>query len=297
MSSCKLLMIGLPKSGKTTSIAGLASAGRIIRYLDFDNNYAPLVSFTSATGKKNIQRVACIDETESDVDFTNSGEVKVVNKVTKFTSWPTMIQALKKWPKDDSNPKDWGNESVLVIDSLSAMSRAAERGFLKMNGRSGEPLRWQEYRHIQEQTFEFLIHIGNMLKCPIIVMAHMQLNGPDLSPIEEIGTDRTAQDLQRKVIEKKLEAAEIIDWSLGPISTGKAKSGILPSVFSGTVFVESDQTGNWIYTKSRKGLQIGVPVQGLPARVPGSTGLATILDAWAPVKKDKSGPTDTEESK
>jgi hypothetical protein len=288
MAQCKLLVIGAPKAGKTALLAGASNSGRIIRYLDFDNNYAPLVSFTTPEGKKNIQRIACIDETSPEVEFTNNGEVKISNKITAFKSWPTMISALKKWPKDDSNPNDWGNESILVIDSLSSMSRAAEHGFLKMNNRSGSALRWQEFRHIQEQVFEFLVHIGNTLKCPIIVMAHIQLNGPDLSPIEEIGVDESARELQRKVIEKKLEAAEIIDWSLGPISTGKAKSMILPSVFSGTVFMESDQSGHWLYTKSRKGLQIGVPVPNLPSRLPGNTALATILDSWAPMKKEKS---------
>lgn len=288
MASCKLLALGLSKSGKTTSVAGLANSGRIIRYLDFDNNYAPLSAFTSPEGRRNIQRVACLDVTEEDMDFTPSGEVKITQKVKEFRSWPSMIQALKKWPRDESDPKSWGNESVVVIDSLTSMCRAAERGFLKMNGRSGEQLRWQEYRTIQQQTYEFLVHIGNMLKCPIVVLAHMQLNGPDLSPIEEIGTDRTAQELQRKVIEKKLEAADIIDWSLGPIGTGRAQSGILPSIFSGTIFMEGDETGYWLYTHSRKGLQIGVPVRGLPQRLPGETGLATILDAWAPVRNEST---------
>lgn len=289
MSSCKMLILGTPKARKTSALVSLANSGRKIRYIDFDQNYAPLAKFTTDAGRKNIQRIACIDETTTDVEFNDSnGEVKIVNKIINFTSWPLMVNALKgPWPSDGSDPKEWGNESVVVIDSLTSMSRAAERGFQKMNGRDSGALRWQEFRHVQEQVFEYLIHLGNTLKCPLVVLAHVQLNGPDLNPIEEIGTDRSAQDLQRKVIEKKLEAAEIIDWSLGPISTGRAKSLILPSIFSGVIFAEPDEYGKgWLYTTSRRGLQIGIPIPNVRNRYSVETGLQEIFDIWAPVKKE-----------
>ncbi len=295
MANCKLLLIGSSKAGKTGALCSLADAGRRIGYLDFDNNAAPLRAFCkTAEGRKNIQRVACLDETVSDMEVTNAGEIQIINRVTEFRSWPAMIQSLKVWPADQSNPREWGNESVLVIDSLSALSAAAERGYLKLKGRSGQKLKWQEFGELQKQIFEFLVGVGNMMKCPVIVISHLQLNGPDLNTLEDIGNDKVAEALQQRVIEKKLEAADIIDYNLGPISIGKAKSQILPSVFSGTVFCEADETGRWLFTKPRKSLQLGVPVAGLPAKLPIETGLVTIMDSWAPMKK-KSLETNVEE--
>ena len=284
MSSVKLLILGQSKAGKTGSICSLVNSGRILRYLDFDNNAAPLRAFCNPDVRRNIQRVSCLDETTSEAEITNAGDFQVVNRVSRFLSWPTMLSALKEWPADKSNPLEWGNESILVIDSLSAMSDAAKRGYLKLKGRSGGELKWQEFRGVQNQIFEFLVHLGNTLSCPMIVISHLQLNGPDLNTLDDIGTDAVAENLQQRVMEKKLEAADIIDYSLGPISVGKAKSQILPSVFSGTLFCEADDTGRWLVTKPRKSLQIGVPVANLPAKLPIETGLATILDSWAPVK-------------
>lgn len=290
MSATKLLIIGASKAGKSGALCSLANSGRILRYLDFDNNAAPLRAFCTPAGRKNVQRVACLDEMQSDIEMTGSGEIKVVNRVTAFRSWPNMIQALKKWPTDDSSSTDWGNESICVIDTLSSMSAAAERGFLKMNGRSGGRLKWQEFGQLQSQVFEFLVYLGNSLKCPLIVLSHLQLNGPDLNTLDDIGSDMQAEQLQQQVIKKKLEAAEIIDYNLGPISVGKAKSQILPSVFSGTLFCEADESGRWLLTKPRKSLQVGVPVAGLAARLPIESGLATIMDSWAPVKAKNPQP-------
>lgn len=94
----KLLLLGNPKVGKTGLLATLANAGFKVRIIDFDNNLAIMNSYLQEGAEKLV-------------DFV-SLNAKDVN------SWKKSIALTKKWD-DGSNPREWGTDTVLVIDSAS----------------------------------------------------------------------------------------------------------------------------------------------------------------------------------
>jgi hypothetical protein len=118
-SVTKLLLLGDAKSGKTTSLASLVAAGYKLRILDMDN---------LLDGLKERVLKEC-PEKIANVDFVTLRD--------KYKSGPTgpmldgpakaFIDAMKlldNWP-DLGKPKEWGADTILILDSLSRLCDAA----------------------------------------------------------------------------------------------------------------------------------------------------------------------------
>ena len=282
--SARLLVLGHPKASKTGCLAALANSGRILRYLDFDNNIDPLRLYTRPEFRKtNIQRVACDDVYVTKVE-SGSGGMQVETVMSQFVSWPTMAAALETWPIDNSNPTEWDNNSILVFDSLSSMTKAAWNGFMMFN-RNKKKHAQLNFKFVQDNIWNFFEHIKSAIKCPVIVLAHINLTTSDLY----IDDDLVDIDLKEKILYKKLEEANMSDALFGPMSIGQKQTLTLPSIFSGVVLVKSDPIiGRKIYTTPQNGYNLGVPAPGIGAELDISDGLAQIFDAWAPKPKAKA---------
>lgn len=273
--SARLLVLGYPKSGKTGALASLANSGRRIRYLDFDNNIDSLRAYTGKEARKLIDRVPCLDK----LSLQSQGEQVGVN-LTAFTSWPTMASALDKWPSDGSIPAEWDNSNVLVFDSLTAMAQSRWRATMKLNARRDMRM---NYKIVQDQIADLFYLIRDLIRCPVVVLAHIQMIGPDFHVDESI--DDTT--LKEKILYKKLEGAQIIDPYFGPVSVGQKGAQVLPSLFTGVVLVDASDMGRFIYTTPRRGFHLAVPVPGIDKELPIGNGLATLLNSWAPMPKAK----------
>ena len=126
-SLTKILCIGDAKTGKTTSLISLVKAGYKLRILDLDNLLDPLAS-----------RVAeeC-PELAANVDFrTLRDERKATANGMVISGSPKAFvdscRMLERWTyRDDEtdvdlgSPREWGPDSILVIDSLSRLCDAA----------------------------------------------------------------------------------------------------------------------------------------------------------------------------
>jgi len=283
--TARLLLLGYPKAGKTGAIAALANAGRKVRYLDFDNNIDSLRQYTNKDSRKNIDRVPCLDR----LDFKKFGTGDIGIDLTSFVSWPTMVAALEKWPSDGSNPSEWDNNNVLVFDSLTAMAQARWRATLKLNARRDARM---NYKLVQDQIADLLTLIRDNIRCPVVVLAHIQIVGPDFHVDEDIEDI----NLKEKILYKKLQGAQIIDPYFGPVSVGQKGAQVLPSLFSGVALLHASDMGRFIYTTPRNGFHLAVPVPGLDKELPISTGLATLINAWAPIPKSKAASPPQAES-
>lgn len=276
----RLLYMGAPKSGKTASIASLANCGWQVRYLDFDGNAAPLMNFTKPENRKNLHIVRCIDKLKMErvagKQKDSFDEVFIYDG--KPSAWSTMHNALfNKWPDDGSDPKQWDpRKNVLILDSLSTISQAKLRLSQYVSGRQMGRRSFTDYGAAQE-AIEGLLHaLKGSIACPVIVIAHIDIAGPDLH-VDDIDDE----ELKNAMLRHKLKGAEKTPWAIGPVTVGKAQLRNLPIHFSGSILAEPSKAfGRQIHTAPREGLNLGVPLPGIKDALPLDSGLATILNAW-----------------
>jgi hypothetical protein len=168
----KMMLIGTSGSGKTGSLVSLVKAGYKLRILDFDNGLDSLVT---------LVRRECPDKL-SNVDFVSlrdkfkgsqSGPVPD-GMPTAFTR---SMQLLDKWKDGDTDlgrPSEWGEDTVLVVDSLTFLSDAAFNWATALN--PGAKDKRQIYGAAQgaiEQAIALLT--SDSFKTNVIVTSHIKL--------------------------------------------------------------------------------------------------------------------------
>jgi AAA domain len=137
-SVTKLLLLGDAKSGKTTSLASLVGAGYKLRILDMDN---------LLDGLKERVMAECPEKAEN-VDFVTIRDKYKTGPLGPQIDGPAkaFIQAMKMldhWKYDEvdlGKPKEWGDDTILVVDSLSRLidSAYAYHKSIAIPGKSGE---------------------------------------------------------------------------------------------------------------------------------------------------------------
>lgn len=277
---------GFSKSGKTGSLACLAEDGWTIRYLDFDDNPTPLYAFCKPEFHKNIQRVSCLDEFRvNEIDNIRS------TGGSGLKAYSTMMSALDEWPIDKSDPQKWdADKNILCIDSLTSVAKAKVRAIQVRAGREDKKYNWDDYQMTQREIDALLQALKTWVNCPIIVMAHLQLIGPDLD-----AADIDDEDLRAQIIEQKLKGADIMPWRLAPITIGKAQALTVAGHFTAAALVHvTEASGRRIISKPMQGLDLGIPIPGVAGELPLETGMATIFKA---VRKASTAPAPTKARK
>lgn len=176
-SFTKLLLLGDAKSGKTTSLASLVAAGYKLRILDMDNLLDPLKEAILARCPDKLGNV----EFRTLRDKYRSGSLGMVidGSPKAFIAATKMIDQWK-YTEDDietdlGNPKTWGPECILVIDSLSRLCDAAYdfRDPLTPVGKLGEKDGRATYGDAQDAVEAFLAHItSKTYTTNVIVICH-----------------------------------------------------------------------------------------------------------------------------
>lgn len=119
----KLLLLGDAKSGKTTSLESLVADGWKLRILDMDNLLDGLrdkVLRDCPTRIDNVEYRTLRDKYK----LGPSGPV-LDGKATAFVEAMKMLDHWKYGEVDLGEPKDWGQDVILVVDSLSRLCDAA----------------------------------------------------------------------------------------------------------------------------------------------------------------------------
>src|SRR5260221_1792226 len=118
----KVLFLGDSKSGKTTALWSLVRAGYKLRILDFDNLLDSLKERLLAECPKQIAGVEF--RTLRD-EYKVGPNGLIIDGVPKAAM--TAMKMLHNWKYDDvdlGDPAEWGQDCILVIDSLSRLCDA-----------------------------------------------------------------------------------------------------------------------------------------------------------------------------
>lgn len=163
----KLLYIGDSGSAKTGSLVSLVSAGYKLRILDLDNGLSALFQYA---------RLQCPDKMDN-VDFeTRRDKFKasplgpILDGAAK--AYIESSTLMTKWT-DGTAPMSWGEDTIFVLDSLTALGQAAFNWAKSMNPGAKDPRQWF---FTAQQSIETIISMltSETFKTNLIIISHVQ---------------------------------------------------------------------------------------------------------------------------
>jgi len=175
--SVKLLLIGDSGAGKTGALTSLVEAGYKLRILDFDNGLDSL----------RIQMEQRCPEKMNNVDFFSLRD-KLKSSPTgpildgMPTAFTRAVNLLDRWKYDDvdlGKSSDWGDDVVVVLDSLTFLSESAFNWATAMNPTAKD--RRQIYGAAQEAVENVIsLMTSPNMKPNVIITAHVKyMDRPD----------------------------------------------------------------------------------------------------------------------
>lgn len=176
-STVKLLMMGNSGSGKTSSLAALAAAGYRLFIADFDNGLDILMDeqVLKPEFRKNVNYKLYQDK-----------PIKAGNAlVPTANAWVQMTKDMVDWKENGvslGSIFSWGEKDVFVVDSITIGSDRCFDEALKMAGRLSQRPQIQDYGAAVENLLSFFeLLYGGTVNCNVVVTAHLQFTGDELS--------------------------------------------------------------------------------------------------------------------
>lgn len=171
----KLLLIGDSGSGKTGSLASLVKAGFRVRILDLDNKVQNGI-LPQAILAQCPDKIGAVDYEARRDKLKSSALGYIADGVP--TAYTGALGLLDKW-SDGSLPKDWGPDTILVLDSLTFFADAAFNWAKAMNPSAKDPRQW--YGTAQDGVEHTLaVLTAASFNTNVIVISHVSWqNRPD----------------------------------------------------------------------------------------------------------------------
>jgi hypothetical protein len=237
----KLILIGDSGTGKTGALASLVKADFKLRVWDYDNKLAggilPLILKRDCPDKlKNVEYVSLRDDYKPGTTTYEGGLPR---------AWSDGLLLMDKWT-DGSRPKDWGQSTIAVFDSLTFMGDAALNHIAALNPSVKDQRNW--YWNAQKAVDKTLATISSVhFQCHAIVISHVDwVNRPD-------GTMKGY-----------------------PSSIGSALNAYIPSYFENMALCETNSGKRYIRTAPTALVDLKSPASAfnLAPQLPIETGLA-----------------------
>lgn len=225
----KMLGMGYPKSGKTPSLIPLLLAGYKVRMMDFDGGTAALLRFLPVDKLDKIDLDVQVLEDEVGLEEGKAYAGPVGTPQAYKRAWELM----REWKYTNADgvvvnlgkPKDWGSDTILVVDTLTGHGNAAMRRVRKLNS-NVQDLRRLSFPAQQEQEAFLDLLTHDALKCHVIIFSHLKVIGPkEPEMVKATGTPEE-QAAQNAINNAKLEQAaknmELIPTRIYPTCVGSA---------------------------------------------------------------------------
>lgn len=138
----KGLLVGDPGSGKTGGLESLVQAGYKLRIWDFDNLLTPLIKFIKKNCPERIDQVRYQSFTDKligkDIPAMMQGKnLYIPSPVNGIpVAYPNALKQLNHWrdgTEDLGIPATWGQDTFVIVDTLTTAAKAAYRYCDAMN--------------------------------------------------------------------------------------------------------------------------------------------------------------------
>jgi hypothetical protein len=303
-SPIRMIAVGKPGGGKSGSLAALANAGFKIRMLNYDGNEDPLYEFCTPEGLANVDAVHLGDKLSGGDEWIDSVEP---------TGFRDGLRLMDRWRYDEAghvlgkppidfktkavlpdkdavgkitdlgSSKDWGPDTIVVLDSLTAMGDCSMMKTRRRMNKSKSDNTDRVYGIAMSEQMDFLRKLrqpGNRFH--VIVTAHMKMIGPQ-------DYRKGESDIAKQVKEAQ---ADLMDVRWYPSALGRALPQEVLRIFPIAVLFENQKTSKGIVrtinTRPRLEVDLKMPSQTLSDSLPVSDGMLTIFKALGvnPPKQD-----------
>lgn len=172
----KVLYIGDPGTRKTSSLLSLLKAGKKLKIWNYDSALAPLISLAKQDCPELLDNIEFENLRDT---FKTTAAGPVIDGMPKAFIAGTKL--VDKW-SDGSLPKDWGADTVMVIDSGTTLARAAFWWAKGLQGAhtfaEGVPLKGVDQRnfyHVAQQAIlNFITYITDEnFHTNVVYVAHI----------------------------------------------------------------------------------------------------------------------------
>lgn len=166
----RILYVGNSGAGKTGSLVSLVKADYKIKMIDLDNGFGILKQYVLHECPDKIDNVEVVSY--RDKYHTTPAGIAVQGAPTAYIN---TMKALDKWPDDDSNPSEWGADTILVIDSLTRLGEASFAWQRRLNPTIADNR--QIYKLAQDAIIAFLQNLtSESFHTNVIVCTHIKYN-------------------------------------------------------------------------------------------------------------------------
>jgi len=269
----RIMIVGYPGTAKTGSLVSLINAGYKVRVLDFDGNIEPLLNFADPAMFKNVDVVHLADKLRSGAKFIEPDGVP--------EAFSTALRLMDHWKytnpdgtvTDLGRSKEWGLDTIVVVDSLTSMGDAAFRRAMVMQNKSPGSITQQVWMLAMQEQNNFIEKLTDPKNGHhVIVLSHLKM----ISPKDvQNGDDSLTKELKEK-------AADIIPTKLFPSALGQNLPPTIGGHFPTLLLAESDFKGSEairkLKTVPRPELDLKVPAPNMPKSFDISDGLFKIFD-------------------
>lgn len=281
---------GYPKTGKTGALAALLNSGRWrVALLDFEGNEAPLVNFTKPEFRDRINIVRLRDKLAMVPGQAITWKGVPMAFANAFKSLDNFVGIDGNGKRADwGGTPEWGPETVLALDSTTAMGEADMRRILAMNTRTYKDRRIQDWGMVQAELYNFIDHAKSVLTNHFYCITHLKPLTPKLFEPEGVGpkgqvtgtpgvTTEMAETLNQAIV----DASQV---RLVPTIPGQNLAGSFAGMFGTALFFDRETnaagtTSLVIRTAPHPAVDVAIAAEGLPKMLPISTGLLTIFEA------------------
>jgi len=274
----RMMIVGYPGTAKTGSIASLLNAGYKVRLLDFDGNSQSLLTYTDKDKLQNLDIATFEDKMRNGQRF-----IETTGVPTAFASALNMMDEWK-YKEDDGTEvnlgksKEWGCDTVVVLDSLTSMGEASFRRQRSLSNKTPLDTTQQVWGLAMEQQNAFIEKLTSEANhFHVVVLSHLKMIGP--KDIQKGDEDVTK--------ELKNRAADIIATRLFPSALGQGLPPTIGGHFPTLILAENEFTGDRLKarvlrTVPRPELDLKLPSKVSFDKADVSDGLARIFAELAP---------------
>lgn len=274
----RALIVGYPGGGKTGGLACLLNAGFKLRILDFDGNLEPLLLHARPEMLGNLDAVQLEDETRVGAQY-----IEPVGIPNAFAKALALMDEWKYKNPDGTETnlgrsKEWGLDTIVVLDSLTSMGEAAKLRAMKLMNKTKVTTTdrvWGVAMSEQEDFIKRLTSSAN--RHHVIVLAHLAMIGP-----KDVRKDDS--ELTKTI---KEEAGALIDTRLYPTALGWKLPQTIAQHFPTTLQAMSKplpgrKVGHVLSSLPRPELDLKLPAINVPGELDISDGMLTIFKALSP---------------
>lgn len=287
------MLVGYPGAGKTGALVCLLNAGFKLRILDYDGNLDPLLAFANPAMLKNLDAVRLQDK------MGISGPTGTMEPVGIPQAYATGVRLLDNWryPNPDGSitdlgaSKDWGSDTIVVLDSTRTMGDAAYRRAMKMSNKTLMNTTDRVYNLSMTEQQNFLTRLANSgNRFHVIIMSHLKM----ISPKEPRKGD---SPITEKV---KEQIAEILPTRLYPWVLGwqlpQTIAGDFSTILEVVSVVKAHQVKRVIRWAPRTELDLKLPADmGDLKELPIETGMLEIFKRVSPASVAMVQASNTQE--